>query len=84
MVKDHSDSERGNPLLPHGLLFSINRFVQIIVVAVVNNKFPICYLGKEITALPFLPAHCIQSVFIRIESLVQQNGGKCKLVNYIF
>ena len=24
MVKDHSDSERGNPLLPHGLLFSIN------------------------------------------------------------
>ena len=25
MVKDHSDSERGNPLPPHGLLFSINR-----------------------------------------------------------
>ena len=24
MVKDHSDSERGNPLLPHGLLFQIN------------------------------------------------------------
>ena len=24
MVKDHSDSERGNPLSPHGLLFSIN------------------------------------------------------------
>ena len=24
MVKDHSDSERGNPLPPHGLLFSIN------------------------------------------------------------
>ena len=24
MVKDHSDSERGNPLQPHGLLFSIN------------------------------------------------------------
>ena len=23
MVKDHSDSERGNPLLPHGLLFLI-------------------------------------------------------------
>ena len=23
MVKDHSDSERGNPLLPHGLLFPI-------------------------------------------------------------
>ena len=24
MVKDNSDSERGNPLLQHGLLFSIN------------------------------------------------------------
>ena len=23
-VKDHSDSERGNPLPPHGQLFSIN------------------------------------------------------------
>ena len=25
MVEDHSDSERGNPLPPHGLLFPINR-----------------------------------------------------------
>ena len=25
MVKDHSDSERGNPLPPHGLLFLISR-----------------------------------------------------------
>ena len=24
MVKDHSASKRGNPLLPHGLLFPIN------------------------------------------------------------
>ena len=24
MVKDHSDSERGNPLPPHGVLFPIN------------------------------------------------------------
>ena len=24
MVKDHSDSERGNPLLPHGLFFVIS------------------------------------------------------------
>ena len=24
MVKDHSDCERGNPLHPHGLLFSIS------------------------------------------------------------
>ena len=25
IVKDHSESERGNPLPPHGLLFPINR-----------------------------------------------------------
>ena len=25
MVKDHSDSEKGNPLLPHRLLLSINK-----------------------------------------------------------
>ena len=24
MVKDHSDSEKGNPLLPHRLLFTIS------------------------------------------------------------
>ena len=24
MVKDHSDSERGNPLPPHGILFLIS------------------------------------------------------------
>ena len=34
MVKDHSDSKRGNPLLPHGLLFLINSkgsFIYIIL-----------------------------------------------------
>ena len=30
MVKDHSDSERGNPLPPHGLLFPINSKVFLI------------------------------------------------------
>ena len=33
MVEDHSDSERGNPLLPHGLLFLISSkgyFIYII------------------------------------------------------
>ena len=28
MVKDHSESERGNLLLPHGLLFPINTIPQ--------------------------------------------------------
>ena len=30
MVKDHSDSEKGNPLPPHRLLLSINRKGYII------------------------------------------------------
>ena len=30
MVKDHSESERGNPLPPHRLLFSINSKVFFI------------------------------------------------------
>ena len=30
MVKNHSDSERGNPLPPHGLLFPINIKVSFI------------------------------------------------------
>ena len=33
IVKDHSDSERGNPLLPHGVLFPISSkgsFIYII------------------------------------------------------
>ena len=29
MVKDHSDSEKGNPLLPHRLLLSINSNGQL-------------------------------------------------------
>ena len=30
MVKDHSDSERENPLPPHGLLFSISNMSYFI------------------------------------------------------
>ena len=32
MVKDHSDSERGNMLPPHGLLFSISRKCSFICI----------------------------------------------------
>ena len=32
MVKDHSDSERGNPLPPHGLLFPISSKGSIICI----------------------------------------------------
>ena len=30
MVKDHSDSERGNPLLPHAILFPISGMGSLI------------------------------------------------------
>ena len=33
MVKDHSDSERANPLPPHGLLFSIKLTARVILYA---------------------------------------------------
>ena len=32
IVKDHSDSERGNPLPPHGLLFAISSKVSFICI----------------------------------------------------
>ena len=32
MVKDHSDSEKGNPLPPDGLLFSISRNCSFICI----------------------------------------------------
>ena len=34
--------------------------------------------------LPFLPAEHIQSMFVRIESLVPPNGERCELINYFF
>ena len=34
MVKDHSDRERGNPLLPHGLLFPIGKLGNGIYVSI--------------------------------------------------
>ena len=36
MVKDHSDSERGNPLPPHGLLFPISSKGSFISISVVR------------------------------------------------
>ena len=38
MVKDHSDSERGNPLSPHGLLFPINSEITFSEVMSAVNK----------------------------------------------
>ena len=48
MVKDHSDSEKGNPLPPHGLLLSINSkgsFICIFYMHVLfNDALNIFYL----------------------------------------
>ena len=39
MVNDHSDSERGNPLPPHGLLFPISiKGSFICVIHIICNK----------------------------------------------
>ena len=38
MVKDHSDSERGNPLSPHGLLFPISIKGYFICTITQNEK----------------------------------------------
>ena len=37
MVKDHSDSERGNPLPPHGLLFPISSKGYFICTRIVHT-----------------------------------------------
>ena len=42
MVKDHSDSERGNPLPPHRLLFPINSkgsFIRTILDMITHDGF---------------------------------------------
>ena len=50
MVKDHSDSERGNPLPPHGLLFPISSkgsFVCIIPQHRQDNTYHgLCYTSR--------------------------------------
>ena len=45
MVKDHSDSERGNPLPPHGLLFPISSMVFFICIFPQkdNTHHGLCY-----------------------------------------
>ena len=52
MVKDHSDSERGNPLPPHGLLFSINNkdFLYAPSHRQDNTYHSLCYTSREALA----------------------------------
>ena len=46
MVKDHSDSERGNPLLPHGLLFPINSKGSFISHRQDSTYHSLCYTSR--------------------------------------
>ena len=47
MVKDHSHSERGNPLPPHGLLFSIDRVLLYAPSHRQDNTYNgICYTSR--------------------------------------
>ena len=48
MVMDHSDSERGNPLPPHGLLFSINSKGSFICTIHIqdNTCHGLCYTSR--------------------------------------
>ena len=73
MVKDHSDSERRNPLPPHGLLFTINSKGSFIETqAGLHIPRPLLHQSwstgwnekkKEITHCPGKTAH-YDSVFI--------------------
>ena len=47
MVKDHSDSERGNSLPPHGLLFPISRFLLYASSHRQDNTYhTLCYTSR--------------------------------------
>ena len=46
MVKDHSDSERGNLLPPHGLLFPINSKGSFICTIPQTGYHGLCYTSR--------------------------------------
>ena len=49
MVKDHSDSERGTPLPPHGLLFPISRkgsFIMHHPTDRITHTTSLCYTSR--------------------------------------
>ena len=52
MVKDHSDSERGNPMPPHGLLFSINSKGYFICTKVLLG-LPVTYYPNPIFVIMY-------------------------------
>ena len=61
MVKDHSDSERGNPLPPHGLLFSISlsEWSFTICSTPYNRKLTVLSASLNKTFPSFEPNHVV-------------------------
>ena len=65
MVKDHSDSQRGNPLLAYGLLFLISSKGSFICTPSHrqdNTYHSLCYTSREIaltTELRLAPRGCV-------------------------
>ena len=58
MVKDHSDSEKGNPLSPHRLLLSINSKGSFI--CTISAKTLIHYVGVNIGIhISYLPVSTV-------------------------
>ena len=66
MVKDHSDSERGNPLPPHGLLFPISTARVILYASshIQDNTYHgLCYTSRGALAGTRYCVHHVPRVF---------------------
>ena len=59
MVKDHSDSERRNPLPPHGLLFPIKSKGSFICTIIIKNIFTIIITIIKRTQTSLQQSYCI-------------------------
>ena len=75
MVKDHSDSEKGNPLPPHKLLFPNSSRVLLYASSHrrVNTYHGLCYASRGALAGTRNNQHCLQLM----------HGSFCALIKYI-
>ena len=78
MVKDHSNSEKGNPLPPHGLLFPFNSKGSFIC-TIPQRPVVEHWLEREIAQ--FL--HIKFKLFIVLSCVIQNNGEECLNNKYI-
>ena len=80
MAKNHSDSERGNPLPPHGLLFPISSKVYLVSDFKTIRIF-LCVTGEEMYCLFYCNA-----LFYFVKSTTPSNkiyNGVNKLTFYV-